>query len=394
MIFQVKSVIVFSLLFSLLCSSTCFATWYQGNAQRNIEGADFDEVRTQTIKRAIANAAMQSHSFIQAEDIVLDGLLQSSKTLLRSEGQIRRVEIVSETIDGDTLSVFVKVDVSPILNCLQDPYAKSLLITQIPLVNPNQAAHGALFDIGIQTSKRFEMQLKSQPRVFVNSMINKAFVPYDSFGGVDDHYLEEVGRYLASEHDSQFILFGSIRDISLFEQVKEEFLSDDVLLRRNFTLKLYLYDAVRGNILLQKDYHGEANWKYAQNYKVDTNNSLFWRTDYGRSVLHTINSAVTDINETLSCQESLPRIIHNADGQLVINIGEKQGVKLGDEFSLVNYRLLNGANGKVRPLLSTDYTSTLNVIQVDNRSAVLTSNSLAVIDDSQLFNLVSPKSLF
>jgi len=383
---------VFGLLF--LVSFPSSATWYQGSAKQYVGSGDFDEIRSQTIKNAIANAAIQGHSYIQAQDIVLDGLLQSSKTVLRSEGQIRRVEIVSEAIDEDVLSVIVKVDIKPLSTCQRDPYAKSLLITQFPLLKPKQAAHGALFDIGIHTTKRFEQQLYSQPKVFVNSMLSRAFATNNSLGVIDKSYLEEVGRYLAIEHDSQFILFGAIRDISLFEQVKDQFLFDDVSMRRNFTMQVFLYDAIRGDLLLQKNYHGEGNWQYRDNDMVDTNNSLFWRTDYGRAMLHTINSAVTDVNDVLSCQQSLAQVIDNANGKLVINIGQKQGVKVGDEFELINQRLLRGVNGKVRPLLSTDASRTLNVVQVDKQSSVLTSDWLSAVEDSQVLNLVSPKFIF
>jgi hypothetical protein len=389
-----KSVIKYVFIFCTLLSSQCFATWYQGNAQQAVSTLNFDETRTNTIKRAIANAAIQSNSFIQVEDIVLDGLLQSSKTVLRSEGQIRRVEILSESIDEGVLTVMVKVDIKPLVSCEKDHYAKSLLIAQFSLLKPSQATQGALFDLGIQTSKRFERQLNSQPSVFVSSLLTKAFRLNNNMGNLNQDYLEQVGRYLATEHNSQFILFGAIQDLSLFEQVKEQLILDDVQLRRNYTIQLYLYDAIRAEILLKKNYHGEGTWVYEQNQIVDTANSLFWRTDYGRNMLHTISSAVTDISDVLTCQQSLPQIIDNANGQLVINIGKKQGVKVGDEFEIVNKRLLKGSNSKSYPLFSVDHSKALNVIAVNNQTAVLTSDSLSVINEGQVHNLVSPKAQF
>jgi hypothetical protein len=390
----VKCIFVFCFIYCLVLSEQCFATWYQGNAQKAVTTLNFDEIRTNTIKQAIANAAVQSNSFIQVEDIVLDGLLQSSKTVLRSEGQIRRVEILSESINEGILTVMVKVDIKPLISCEKDHYAKSLLIAQFSLLKPSQATQGALFDLGIQTSKRFERQLNSQANVFVSSLLNKAFRLDNNMGNLNQDYLEQVGRYLATEHNSQFILFGAIQDISLFEQVKEQLVLDDVQLRRNYTLQIYLYDAIREEILLKENYHGEGTWLYEQNQIVDTSNSLFWRSDYGRNMLHTISSAVTDINDVLTCQQSLPQIIDNANGQLVINIGKKQGVKVGDAFELVNQRLLKGSNGKSYPLLSVEHSKTLNVIAVNNQTAVLTSNSLSVINEGQIHNLVSPKALF
>jgi len=386
---MVKCIIVFVLL-----SPQCFATWYQGSALQYVNTLNFDEIRTQTIKDAIANAVMQSNSFIQVEDIVLDGLLQSSKTVLRSDGQIRRVEIISESIDNGILSVLVKVDVKPLISCQRDHYAKSLLIAQFPLLKPIQAAEGVLFDIGIQASKRFERQLNSEPMVYVNSLLSGSLMPDSSLGNLNQQYIEKVGRYLATEHNSQFILFGAIQDISLFEQVKDQLLFDDVSLRRNFTIQVYLYDAIRDDMLLKKNYHGEGDWKYADNQAVDTKNSLFWRTDYGRNMLHTISSAVTDINDVLSCQQSFPQIIDNTNGQLVINIGKKQGVKVGDEFEIVNRRFLQRENGTSHPFLTVDHSKILKVIEVNSQSAVLTSHSLGVINNSQLHNLVSPRSIF
>lgn len=391
MIFSLRSTLKSLIVFLALFSNQSFATWYQGSAQQHIGTLNFETIRTETIKHAIANAAMQSNSYIQVEDIVLDGLLESSRTVLRSEGNIRRVKILSESINNDILSIIVNVDIKPLFGCQNDPYAKSLLLTQFPLLKPNQAVQGAIFDIGIQASRRFEMQLNTQESVYVSSLLNKAFMPDGSLGTINTRYLKDVGSYLATEHDSQFILFGAIRDISLFEQVKDQLLIDDVLLRRNFTFQIYLYDAIKGKLLIQKSYHGEANWQYKENHMVDTNNSVFWRSDYGRTVLHTINSAVIDINDELSCQQSLPQIIHSDNGKLVINIGEAQGVKAGDEFELVKQQFMQGLNGKAFPLSSVDPSKTLKVIQVNNQTAVLTSDWLNTLDGSLVQNLVRPK---
>jgi len=390
--FTVRPMIKNSIAMLLLLNFPCYAVWYQGSAQHNFNLLNFDQVRTATIKRAVANATMKDSSYIQVEDIVLNGLLKSSKTLLRSEGQLRRIEIIAESIDEDMFSVTVKVDIKSSISCEKDPYSKSLLITQFPLLNPNQAKQGSLFNLGVQVSKRFEMQLNSQPKTFVRLLHDQSFLPNSP--NEKAHYLENVGKYLATEYNSQFILFGAVRDISLFEQVKDQLLIDDVLLRRNFTIELYLYDALRNNMLLQKTYHGEANWQYELNHAVDTNNSVFWRTKYGRNVLHTINSAVTDINDTLGCQQSLSQIIHQENQQLVINIGKNQGVKIGDEFELVHQRIVPGANGKSLTLHSVDHLRTLNVVQLNAKNATLTNNSTGPPLDNQLLNLVIPKALF
>ena len=118
-----------------LTSSAAMAAWFQGQASRTIDPKNFDKIRTETIKKAISNAAIKGHSLIQAEDIVLDGLLQSSKTILRSKGQIRRVEILDEFIDQGILTVIVRADVEPMHSCDKSVYAKNLLNTQFTILN-------------------------------------------------------------------------------------------------------------------------------------------------------------------------------------------------------------------------------------------------------------------
>lgn len=365
--------------------------WYQGSAQVAVTGFDFDEVRTTAIKRAITNASFQASSYINAEEIVLDGLLQSSKSAIRSEGRLRRVEILSETVRDDMLTVEVQVDFEPLMDCAGDDYRKSLVIAQMPLLNAAQGANGGMFNIGTHVSKRFEQQLLAQENVAVGQLLNQAFLPHNNMQQIDYREAAETARYLAGEYASQFILFGFIRDVSLFEQVKDQLIFDDVKLRRNFTMQIYLFDGVRGNILMQKEYHGESDWLFSAHETVDTYNSLFWRSDYGRMMLNTINGAVTDIDDALRCQQSLAQVISKGEHELVINMGNKHGLKARDEFRLMKYRLLVGANGQSLPLLSANEQRFFTVSRVDSQSAVLTSASASLLENSHLFDFVSPK---
>ena len=86
------------LLFLLyILSTNVYAQWLEGKASVAVEDAELDEIRVMAIKNAIADAAYKNGSFITAQDIVLDGLLVSSKAQIRTQGRIQRVEIVDET---------------------------------------------------------------------------------------------------------------------------------------------------------------------------------------------------------------------------------------------------------------------------------------------------------
>ncbi|WP_448548042.1 flagella assembly protein FlgT middle domain-containing protein [Thalassotalea fusca] len=374
----------FLLPFSLLICTSLHAAWYKGNAQQPISDMNFDEVRAQTIKNAIANAALKSSSYIRAEDIALDGLLLSSKTVLQSEGHIRRVDIISETIIDGVLAVVVNVDFKTLNDCQQSRYAKSLLITQFPLVKPLQARTGAIFDFDHHVVTRLKNQLTAHPTLVAPQLLDAVITPNNQSAIAWRTTLLENARYIANQHQKQFVLLGNIRDISLFEQFKDNLLIDEVTTRRNFTLQVYLIDAISNKIVFDKRYHSEANWQYPINHQVDTNNSLFWRGDFGRSVLNTINSAVTDITNQLRCQSVLAQIIHKRGNQLMINMGQHHGVNIGDTFEVILQQQIYSNTGHINRLLVPKTSSKLTVIEANETHAIVESDDLALIDDVQL----------
>ncbi len=369
------------------------AAWYQGVAQQKITTFDnIDEVRILTIKKAIANASLQSHSFIKSEEITLDGLLQSSKVIIQSEGSIRRLEILDEKISGDILTVRVKVDIEPLLGCITDNYLKPLLITQFPLLKPSQAAYGGIFDFGLHVSKRFEQQLISQSVVSRVQLINEQFLPTTPFQSINLKQSNKIARYLANEYSHQFILFGFIRDISLFEQTKKNLISNNNTLRRNFTLQLYLYDAYKGIMLMQNSYHGEANWQFTHNEIIDTYNSVFWRSDYGRVVLNTISNIIIDITDKLKCQHTLAQVTNIYNDKVVINIGSQQGINKEDTFELIKSRNFNKNNDQIISILQTNKDRFFKVLYLGEQSTVLVSENASLISNTQLKDLVKTKS--
>ncbi|MFT2091705.1 flagella assembly protein FlgT middle domain-containing protein [Paraglaciecola sp. 2405UD69-4] len=371
-------------------SATVTANWQQGEASVAIEGADLTDVRVQAIKNAVADASFKNGSFIAAEDVVLDGLLISSKSVITTQGQIQRVEVMSETVTDDILKVVVKVSFSPLFNCAHDGYNRSMLVAQFQVLKPQQAKYGSIFDLGKQISKRFERQLSvehNSPKVL---LIDKAFTDVNSYDKIDLQEITDKAIYMTREYGRQFVLFGFIRDISLFEQVTEELLTDDVSLRRNFTIQVYLLDAYKHNILYKETYHSEADWEYSSDYSVDTNNSLFWRSDYGRVVLNTINMAVSDVSNLLQCERSFAQVINTEQQSITINMGAENGIKKGDKFTLYKKRLPIGVNGMSHSTLRSYPAVELEVKQVDSTSSVLDMYNPNQFINIELLDLVSP----
>ncbi|TKB01156.1 hypothetical protein E5672_18195 [Alteromonas portus] len=368
------------LLTQMLLIQQALAQWVQGESTMALAGADLSDVRTSAIQNAIADAAFQSGSMISAQDITVDGLLLSSKAEIRSQGRIQRVEIISETLKDDLLTVVVNVNITPLFNCTNNGLAHRILVTEFPLTSPQQAATGMLYSFGSHVSQRFTQQLNGLYNGDSVSQIPVSLINANTWltSSLSDVDLTAMSTYLRSEYGQQFVVFGFIKDISLFEQVSEAtslFESESTALRRNFTVQVYVLDTFKAKVIFNDSYHSEADWPFSQNDSVDTNNSLLWRSDFGRMVLNTVHAAITDIHAALQCETTYAQVIDISPDYIAIDLGKNSGLVAGDKFSLVKQRALPTLGLARKSGLFSSNTLTLEVYEVADEVSLLKAQS-------------------
>ncbi len=374
-------------------SAIASAQWIQGQASLAVHNAPLDEVRRMAIKNAIADASFTSGSLITAQDVVIDGLLVSSKAEVHTTGRIQRVEILQETLEENQLTVVIRANITPLFQCESDKYARSVVVSQLMLLNPRQAAHGDIYDFGAQISQRFAQQLQRQPGSLDVLLYNKAFMQQTRPVTLLPRQLNEKAALLARELGKQFIIFGQIRDISLFEQVNTSKTRNNTALRRNFTLDIYVIDAFRQSVLLQGSYHSEADWTFSPANAVDTSNSLFWRSDFGRVALNTVNSAVSDISHAIACEKTVTQVIDHVPDGVVIGMGEKEGVQVGDEFALVKYQTLKRTALTGLTLTRPLPQFTFKVTNINAHVAILQGTTQHALAAANLYDLIAPSTI-
>jgi len=369
------------------------AVWVQGEASLNFTGADLDDVRATVIKNAIADASYKSGSVIAAQDVLINGLVLSSKAELRTAGRIQRVEIISETIQDNVLSVVVNVNLTPLFDCEPNRFQKRLLVTHIALLDSRQAATGGIYNLGTHITQRFSQQLKNAADAPNVIQIPQAMTAADMWSAdtLSGAELQQKATYLRDTYGQQFALFGYIKDISLFEQIERGeslFESDEVALRRNFTLHVFVLDTFRQRIIFDDSYHSEANWSFDGSYQVDTNNSLFWRSEFGRMVLNTVNAAVTDISAAITCEPIFARVVNTSNQQLIVDLGASHGIRQGDHFQLYKQQTL--------PVRLSPTKSVMMPVEEANFSITYLGDEVSVLSTDlaesavNLYDIVSP----
>ena len=360
----------------LMVTKQACAQWVQGESTVALAGAELSDIRTSAIQNAIADAAFQSGSTISAQDIMVDGLLLSSKAEIRSQGRIQRVEIISETLKDDLLTVVVNVNITPLFNCTNNGLAHRILVTEFSLTSPQQAATGMLYSFGSHVSQRFTQQLNGLYNGNSVSQIPVSLINVNTWltSSLSDVDLTAMSTYLRNEYGQQFVVFGFVKDISLFEQVSQAtsvFESDSTALRRNFTVQVYVLDTFKAKVIFNDSYHSEADWPFSQHDSVDSNNSLLWRSDFGRMVLNTIHAAITDIHAALQCETTYAQVIDISPDYIAIDLGKNSGLVAGDKFSLVKQRALPALGLSRKSGLFSSNTLTLEVFEVADEVSLL-----------------------
>ena len=357
----------------LLClPSVSFAQWYLGQASVTYNGDDYNEIRKIAVEQAIENASLQASSYINVENTVRDGILTSSKSNVISKQQISEIVILNETITAGKLTVNLKVNLHSKSNCIKDSYSKQLIIAQFPLLSPEQAAPGDISSLPFHVASRFKNELSNQPSVFVEELIPQMiFKPVSSFDSINLKSIQSISHGLNSQFQSQYLVFGYIRDIGLYNEITSGLLTNTVYPLRNFTIKVFMYDRISDSILLEDEYHGEGGWSFDSFTKVDLSNSLFWRSEYGKTIVDTLFKVSQDINQTLSCELTKATVINLDDEFVSINIGTMHGVKKGDVFQHIKLKNIPLRNTVMSTLMPPEEPTLLEVVQVSNKISLL-----------------------
>ncbi len=377
--------------FLLLFSHHVMASqWFTGEASMPIGDAPLEQIREQTIKNAIANASYMAGAMVSAEEVSLNGVIVGSQVLVESQGAVRRVKVLSEQIQDDVLTVIVDVDLATFAQCEPSQYRRHLLVSPFVIQNPHHTKVGGLVAFGQHVSKRFEQQINLSNYGFKAHLLGQAVLQKPPFELADQQMLTAKAEFLAREYGTQYVLFGYLRDISLFNQTERQWLSDETQMKRNFTMRLYVMDVFQSRVVMEESYHIEADWDFDLYQPVDLNSSLFWQSSYGRNVLGSIADAIIDVTDKMQCEPQLSQIIARHTDGFIINLGKHDGLKIGDGFAMhqpLHYRVRAASP---QQFLSLHNDTRFNVVALSATTAKISPQSIGQGLEGQVFDLVSP----
>ncbi|HHQ4481574.1 TPA: flagellar assembly protein FlgT [Aeromonas veronii] len=363
------------LLTLLLASLSARAELIEAQGSAAILGGDEVYAREQATRDALRQALLASGAAVSSVQRLENGSLRSEQIQIRSGGDIRQYRLKREEVRNGRMYITLVADIQAERQiCQTQHFAKDLTLVRLRMRYPDQASYGAMDDMPENLSRRLFETLANAPQgVAVRQWLdeNLRIDPLHLQQG-DRSALEEI-KALSLRTDSQYLVLGSIDDLSIEPQGNQltSWYEDPV---RNFRMQLYLFDGINGSLVNRKAYEGRATWTFGKREQVGSSSGQFWQSSYGQEVNYQLQQAAQDLVAQLTCAPVTARVVGQNERGPYINLGRRNGVKLGDQFRIQHNADFIDPYGKSR-MMRNPADGLFEVVQVFDDGAIISSQN-------------------
>ena len=331
------------------------------------------EARNKAVKDALHQALMQTGASVSYEQEVSNGALTRDNFKIKSSSRIKSYNIISQEQKPDYITVTVKADIISRSGTCSSAHSKSITPVKF-FYDDGQLGESqrGLYKINNEITNQFYSRMLQNDKIFdTKRWIDSNFkLDLRSIKGSElNRNSRQQLIHLAKRLDTQYIMIGSIRDIS--------FVGDDNVFTsifgdpdRNISFSVFLINGYSGDVIFAKNYQGIAKWDVKEG--TDVKSSSFWKSSYGKTINQMISNATADITREIQCQKVNARIIRIDRNEYYINAGENNKIKVGDHFSVALNNNFNDVNGQHR-IVSTRLKNDFVVSRVFDNTAILKS---------------------
>ncbi len=352
----------------LLWTTQVSAAWYEVTG-RSAVVATQQQARLHALEDAIYKAVNFSGADIGTISNLLPLLDADRNEFIFTNHEVRYILIENREIKNGVMEVKARIDIYPsATGCHVDQYKKTFLVSEIELESPQQAAMGQLYNIGGDYSEVISKQLTQQSRSFVSVGTSRYQIDKDN---------PERVKMIAQDKDAQYILTGNITDMTA------TFTADGNDINRQFALEMAVFDGKTGNEVMTHNYREVARWPFPKTSQIDTRSARFWASSYGDMLLRLSRKVMLDLESDLSCKISLPEIVVKRDNLVMMDLGRKHGVQVGDKLQLWHTGSFIDQHGIARNKV-TQSEITLTVTRVYDSEAELSVDQESLAQSIQI----------
>lgn len=371
-----------SVIVTLMCS-LCFtaaADWFEATGQALIERGDTTSARQSAIDDAVKRAALAAGARISSNQQLINGVLQNEQLAVAAEGNIKQLQLMSEQLSGNLLTVTVRVNIEPRQSaCEGNLYRKPLLLSEIRLQARQDAIYGQLFQLGSDATTQLERHLRDySPAALVTSAGQT----------IDDSALAYPHGERLFQSGQQYLLSANINDLSLGEQTNRFWQSAEK--QRFFAIDVQLFDIFEQRLLYRQEYRTSAGWPYKSNDTPASHSQAFWLLPYGSKIDRLLQAIAEDVQQQLQCQPLLSSIKQTDNNQIMLELGTDHGLQLGDQLQVYQLQRHPTTPG-VKQLLRDPIT--VSITNISSQHAWATEPKERLIQQIRQGDIVSVRKI-
>ena len=370
------------------------AVWFEGQGKAMIINGDVATARQFAIKDALLTLMYHGGASVNSMQVVKSGVLEIDKLTVRTNGEVVDMHLLTEEITDNKIQVTVSADIYPFDTCKKDNYSKSLFVGPFQLATPAQAQLGSIYKLPEQVSQRLFNEIRNGSRQLDARQVRTQPIAFNNNGSMNiENQMISVAQDISAQYDVQYILFGRINDLSDYNETSTTLLGLGSALTkyRNYQMQIYVIDAINKKTVFQKSYSASRPWAFDPTMRIDVTTNTFWYSDYGKLVNFYIDQSISDIENTIACETTEASVVavHN-NKDLVINLGQDNGVRRGDKFKLMRQEFLNFQDsGKTGAIFNPDDTR-LEVISVQSQRALVRPIGNSDMANIQIRDVLAP----
>ncbi|MGS0691445.1 flagellar assembly protein FlgT [Shewanella sp. 0m-8] len=361
------------------------AKWITASGQAKITDNNVTQARENAIHQAVSYATLQSGARFSSQQTVSNGQLINDTFAMAHQAQSQNVELISERIENNEITVNVRIDIIEPLNdtCQSSQLKAAILIPQALIKDRTQLRVG---NIGL-----FEQNLSERLAFTLEQHSNSSFPLTHANERLDiDQALIDVRGYrlpswLSEITDSQYILLPEIIDISTEDFTSTLGLWDNDPMR-NFQIRVSLFHGISGEKVWSQQYSQAAEWEFKRQQTVNSNSTSFWSSDYGQVIDQILAQVSNDLDNSLNCRPLLGQVVSKQADRIILNLGRRHGIRVGDTLQLVLQQNMPDRLDNMRAVAGKS-KATITIDQVTEESATAVLDGIAASLNIQINDL-------
>ncbi|MCL2919709.1 flagellar assembly protein FlgT [Shewanella litorisediminis] len=379
----IKSALVFG---ALLVSIQAQADWVTAEGEAVIVNGNITKARAEAIEQAVSYASLQAGVSVETTQQTVDGHLTDSSTRLMQQLMSGPVQLVSEQIENNRLRVQLRVELmeAPQSQCQSTHLKAAILLPEAAVRDRSQLTHGQINSLGEAVSQQLARRLDSTSGAAFANLRPGARLDVDPRQLAAPGY--RLPGYLAMASDSQYVLVPQITDVSTEPSQSSYFGLVSNAPERQFALTMTLFQGISGEIIWREKFETSAPWEFERTESVSPTHDRFWRSAYGMAVDKLLVQAVKELDKALLCRPVLGQIVARQGQTLILNLGRRHGIKVGDELAVVLAKHIPDRLNDTRTTGNNTKTN-ISITQVTEDSARAELSGLGSVDNIQISDI-------